>query len=126
MIGLSIVKSHGGGEVVLAEKPPQEHLEKIEDFVWRMCVSYRGFNKFTKPFGYPIPRCDDSISNIAVGASAIYIITADAKQGYHQVIVYKLHRDKLAFFAPNYKKYTFKVIPFGPINAPSFYTCMMR
>ena len=33
---------------------------------------------------------------------------------------------KLAFFAPNGQKYTFKVISFGPINAPSFYTAMMK
>jgi len=34
--------------------------------------------------------------------------------------------DKLAFFAPNGKKYTFCVMPFGPKNAPSVYTAMMQ
>ena len=34
-------------------------------------------------------------------------------------------RKKLAFFTPDDKKYCFKVIPFGPVNAPSFYSCMM-
>ena len=115
-------KGPWGSQIVPAKKTHQENVEKIKDFFWRMCVSYRGLNIVTRTFEYPIPRCDDSISNIAVGASAIYIITADAKQGYHQVIVYKLHRDKLAFFAPNYKKYTFKVNLFGPMSAPSFYT----
>ena len=32
---------------------------------------------------------------------------------------------KLAFFAPNYKKYTFKFMPFDPMISPSFYTCMI-
>ena len=55
----------------------------------------------------------------------IYIITVDAKQDYHQVTVYKLHKEKLAFLAPNNKNHTFKVVPFGPMNPPSFYTCIM-
>ena len=33
---------------------------------------------------------------------------------------------KLAFFAPDNNKYCFTVMPFGPTNAPSFYTAMMR
>ena len=33
--------------------------------------------------------------------------------------------EKLAFFAPNHKKSDLKVIPFGSVNAPEFYTCMM-
>ena len=40
--------------------------------------------------------------------------------------VYALHQEKLAFFSPNNSKYAFKVVPFGPINAPEFYTCMMQ
>ena len=55
-------------------------------------------------------------------ASVLYIITVDAKQVYCQVTIYKLHKEKLAFFAPNYKKYTFKVMTFGPMKTPSFYT----
>ena len=115
-----------GSQIVLAPKPHQESIEDIEDFIWRMCVSYRGLNKVTKPFEYPIPRCDDAITMIIVGENCIYIITVDAKQGYHQVTVYAMHREKLAFFAPNNRKYTFKVMPFGPMNAPAFYTCMMQ
>ena len=47
--------------MVLPEKPHQEHIEKIEYFVWHMCVLYRGLNKVTRPFEYPIPQCDDAI-----------------------------------------------------------------
>ena len=115
-----------GSIIVLAPKPHQEHVEHIEDFVWRMCVSYRGLNKVTLPFAYPIPRCDDAIAVLNVGGVRIYLITVDAKQGYHQVAVKRSDQSKLAFFAPNNKKYTFKVMPFGPTNAPAFYTCMMQ
>jgi len=115
-----------GRAIVLAAKPHQEHIENIEDFIWRMCASYRKLNSVTKPFQYPIPQCDDAISIMVVGANCIWIITVDARQGYHQVSVRKIDREKLAFFAPDYKKYTFKVMPFGPTNAPPFYTCMMH
>lgn len=57
-----------GSAIVLAAKPHQEHIENIEDFIWRMCVSYRKLNSVTKPFQYPIPRCDDAISIMVVGA----------------------------------------------------------
>ena len=55
----------------------------------------------------------------------IYTIPVDTKQGYYQVTIYKLHREKLAFFSPNDKNYTFKVMTFGPTNAPIFYTYIM-
>jgi len=61
-----------------------------------------------------------------VGMNYVWIITVDARQGYHQVSVQHTDREKLAFFAPDYKKCCFKVMLFGPTNAPSFYTCMMH
>ena len=115
-----------GSIIVLAPKPHQEHITHIDDFVWRMCVSYRSLNRVTLPFTYPIPRCDDAINILNIGSTEIYLITVDAKQGYHQVAVKLGDRAKLAFFAPNNRKYTFKVMPFGPTNAPAFYTCMMQ
>jgi len=114
-----------GSMIVLAAKPHQEHIEDIKNFIWRMCVSYRGLNKVTKPFEYPIPRCDDAIHIFQVGSCQIWVITVDARQGYHQVCVRAIDREKLAFFSPDDKKYCFKVMPFGPVNAPSFYSCMM-
>ena len=34
--------------------------------------------------------------------------------------------DKLAFFGPNGKRYTLTAMPFGPKNAPTFYTMITR
>jgi len=115
-----------GSMIVLAQKPHQEHITNINDFIWRMCVSYRKLNSVTKPFQYPIPRCDDAITILGWGAGRIWLISLDARQGYHQVRVRKVDREKLAFFAPNNKKYCWNVMPFGPTNAPSFYTAMMK
>ena len=83
-------KGPWGTQNVLTEKPLQEHIGKIEDFVWRMFVLYGGLNKKNRPFEYPISQCDDYISMIEVGAYVIYLITVDTKQGYHQVTVNKL------------------------------------
>ena len=114
-----------GSMIVLAPKPHQEKVVDIQDFVWRMCVSYRGLNKVTKPFEYLIPRCDNAISSLDGGSGIIWIICLDARQGYHQIFVRMMDREKLAFLAPNNVKCTFKVMPFGPKNAPAFYSCMM-
>ena len=116
-----------GSMIVLAPKPHQEHVTNIDDFVWRMCVSYRKLNSITKPFEYPIPRCDDAVDCLGTCiGSKIHFISLDAKQGYHQVRVRNSDKEKLAFFSPDNKKYTFKVMPFGPTNAPAFYTAMMH
>ena len=60
-----------------------------------------------------------------MGSSKMWVITVDAKQGYHQVMDRECDIEKLAFFAPNHNKYVFKVMPFEPVNTPAFYTCMM-
>lgn len=91
-----------------------------------MCVSYRKLNSITKPFEYLIPRCGDAISVLMIDGDEIWIITVDACQGYHQVVVRKVDQEKLAFFTPNHKKYTWNVMLFGPTNAPAYYTAMMN
>jgi len=115
-----------GSSIVLAAKPHQEHIKNIDDFIWRMCVSYRKLNAITKPFELPIPRFDDEISIIDTGSQYICIISLDARQRYHQVTVRQADREKLAFFSLDGWKYTFKVIPFGPTDAPDFYSAMMK
>jgi hypothetical protein len=115
-----------GSSVVLAAKPHQESITDIAEFIWRMCVSYRALNQVTMPFEYPIPRCDDAIDNFGDSAGRLYFISLDNKTGYHQIRVCKADQVKLAFFAPDGKKYTWLVMPFGPRNAPAYYTCMMH
>ena len=115
-----------GSSIVLAAKPHQEHIEDIDELVWRICVSYRKLNAIKRLFEFPIPRCDDSISIIGNGSQFIWIISPDARQGYHQVLAKRIDREKLAFFSRHGWKYTFKVIPCGPTNTPAFYSAMMK
>ena len=111
--------------IVLAPKPHQEHIQDIKDFIWRLCVSYRGLNSVTLVYSFPIPRCDEAIDNFAPGAGRLYWISVDAKSGFHQIRVRWADREKLAFAGPNGTLYTFNVMPFGPVNAPACYTVLM-
>jgi hypothetical protein len=43
----------------------------------------------------------------------------DATQGYHQICVPKESQEKLAFAGPNTTKWTYNIMPFGPVNGPS-------
>ena len=67
-----------GSPIVLASKPNQEH-KHWSEYVFRLCVSYRALNAITRPFLFPVRRCDDAIE--MVGA-ALYIITMDLDAGY--------------------------------------------
>jgi hypothetical protein len=40
----------------------------------------------------------------------------DAPQGFHQIGVDEQSQEKLAFAGPYTRKYTYKVMPFGPVN----------
>ena len=104
----------------------EPHVTNIDDFIWRMCGSYRKLNGVTKPFQYPIPRCDDTVTVLNVGSHHIWIITLDACQGYHQVAVRPADQEKIVFFAPDNHKYCFSVMPCVPTHAPTLYSAMMR
>ena len=115
-----------GSPVVLASKSHQEHINDVEEFIWRICISYRGLNIVTNLFEYPIGRCDDDIEDVGDGTHYIWFISVDSAQGYHQIRVWACDKDKLAFFAPDDEKYTWEVIPFGPTNTPTFFTVKTR
>ena len=91
-----------------------------------MCVSYRKLNGIIIPFEFPIPRCDDAISNVGAISNKIWILSLDARQGYHQIPVCHFNREKIALFAPDKQRYTFLVVPFGTIYAPGLYSAMMK
>ena len=59
-----------------------------------MCVSYRKLNGINKPFDLPITRCDDAICTVSAGLNKIWIISLDARQGYNQISVCHVYREK--------------------------------
>jgi hypothetical protein len=108
-----------GAMIVLASKPNQDHVHWTE-YVFRLCVSYRMLNAVTRPFQYPIPRCDDEAERMG---SNEWAISSDADQGYWQVAMHKSAKDKTGFFTPDGKKH-FCHLPMGIRNASPFYCCM--
>jgi hypothetical protein len=88
----------------------------IEDYVWRLCINYIALNRVTKVIGYPIPCCDFAAMISMGGGKFRWLL--DAPQGFHQIGVDKASQEKLAFAGPYTRKYTYKVMPFGPVNGP--------
>jgi hypothetical protein len=62
-----------GAMIVLAAKPNQENVHWSE-YVFRLYVSYRLLNAITRPFAYPIRRCDDAAQEMG---NCEYTITLD-------------------------------------------------
>ena len=117
-----IEQTHDGQwlfKCLLAPKPHQEHVYYIEEFVWRFCVNYIPLNQVTWVIAYPIPRCD------GCGAAAFYWLV-DAPMGYHQLMIALDSREKLAFQGPDAIKYTYSVMPFGPVNRPATFIAFMN
>ena len=109
-----------GALIVLAAKPNQEHVHWSQ-YVWRLCVSYRQLNAVTRPFTFPIVRCDDAVK--AIG-DAMFYITMDLDSGYWQIKVEASSKAKLAFFTPTGKK-RFTVMPMGATNAHPVFVALV-
>jgi hypothetical protein len=91
-------------KAVLAAKPHQEHVLKINDFVWRFCVNYVPLNSVTRIIAYPIPRCNSAVF-IELG-NGIWLWLFNAPSGYHQLAVALTSQEKLAFQGPDAIKWT--------------------
>ena len=101
-------------------------MKNIDYFIRRMCVSYRRLNGITKPSELTITRCGDAIRKSGTGPNKILIISLYARQGYHQISVQNVDREKIAFFTPDNQKYTLLVMPLGPTNIPDLYSDIMK
>jgi hypothetical protein len=110
-----------GALIVLAAKHGQDDTP-WHDYIWRLCVSYRRLNQVTRPFKFPIPRCDDAVMDISPRAK--YFITFDLDSGYWQIALEESSRPKTAFFTP-YGKKKWTVMPMGCLNAMSIFVAMM-
>jgi hypothetical protein len=71
---------------------------------------------------YPIPRCDDAVTEIP--PSAKYFIAFDLDCGYWQVALEEKSRAKTAFFTPDGKR-RWRVMPMGFLNSHAIFVSMM-
>ncbi len=106
-------------KALLAPKPHQEHVQDIDDFVWRFCVNYTPLNGVTCIIAFPIPRCDSAVYNEFGGQRMAFMWLWDAPQGFHQLRVALCSQPKLAFQGTDAMKWTYNVMPLGPTNGPA-------
>jgi hypothetical protein len=111
-------------KATLTPKPHQETVTDIGDFVWRFCVNYIRLNQVTKLILYPIPRCNMAVE-MAFGSSMWHWMY-NAPMGYHQLSVSPESQEKLAFQGPDAIKWTYVVMPFGPVNGPATFIAMIH
>jgi hypothetical protein len=101
----------------LPQKPHQEHVHHIDDFVWQFWVNYIPLNQITCPVVYPIFRCDSAI--YLTFSNGRWMWMWDAPQGNLQIGMERESHNKLAFAGPDATKWTYNVMPFGPVNGPA-------
>ena len=65
-----------------------------KDHTWRCVVDYRRLNLVTKMDRHPLPLIQDIFDQL--GGATIFS-TLDLKQGYHQLPIHPLSREKIAF-----------------------------
>jgi hypothetical protein len=103
-------------KALLVPKPHQEHVSNINDFVWQFCINYIPLNQVTRHVVFHSPHCDSAV-NLTFGTGQ-WIWLWDAPSGYHQIAVLPCSQEKLAFAGPDATKWTYNVMPFGPVNGP--------
>ena len=111
-------------KALLAPKPHQEHVKNIDDFVWRFCINYIPLNQVTHPVAYPIPCCDSAVH--LTFSDGRWMWMWDAPQGYQQIGVERESQEKLAFAGPDATKWTYNVMPFGPVNRPTTFIAFIH
>ena len=93
-----------------------------KDGTIRLCVDYRRVNDLTLKDPYPLPSIDNSIDALR---GSKWFSTLDLASSYWQVPMDPKDFEKTGFTTP-FGLYHFKVMPFGPANAPATFERMME
>ena len=73
-------------------------------------------SSITRTVTYPIPQCDDAVGTLFSGSKFRWLM--DATSGYHPIRVAPHSQPKLTLAGPRGTKFTYNVMPFGPVNGP--------
>ncbi|GBG73664.1 hypothetical protein CBR_g17007 [Chara braunii] len=102
-----------GASVIFARKA---------DGTLRLCIDYRGLNRYTVKNNYPMPRSDELFGRLADNR---FFTKIDLRSGYHQIRVAVADQPKIAFRS-RFGHYDFKVMLFGLTNAPATFQRAMN
>jgi len=106
-------QSPAGAPILFVPKP-DGHL--------RLCVDYRQLNKLTILDKSPLPLMSELRDRVA---GTTIFTRLDLKDGYHLIRIREGDEWKTAF-RTRYGQYEYKVMPFGLVNAPATFQCMMK
>ena len=86
-----------------------------------LVIDYRGLNKVTRKFTWPMPKVEDIFSKLN---EATYFTMLDLQAGYHHIPLDKPSIPKMTFNSP-FGKYKYVKVPFGLAQAPAYFQELM-
>ncbi|GBG79844.1 hypothetical protein CBR_g30109 [Chara braunii] len=92
------------------------------DGTLRLCIDYRGLNRYTVKNSYPMPRADELFDRLEDNR---FFTKINLRSGYHQIRVATEDQPKTAFRS-RFGHYEFTVMPFGLTNAPATFQTTMN
>jgi hypothetical protein len=95
---------------------------KKKDGALRMCVDYRGLNKITIKYWYPLPLISGLLNQL--GQAKVYT-KIDLRGAYNLVRIKGGDEWKTAFWI-RYGHFEYNVMPFGITNAPAIFQHLMN
>lgn len=88
----------------------------------RLVINYIPLNNITIEDHFPIPQLQDLFYPLR---NAKYFSALDCTEGFHQIPIYKPHKERTAFITPH-GQFQYRRCPFGLTNASAFFQRTMN